>query len=178
MSTCLSAGGVLCFACDVQATVSNGNLLSNSLKPLVVMQHANLTVVASTFAHNHAPQAENSNTQQQPGGALITYDSATLLLQDSLLHNNSAGVGGALIVSQQSRVNIRGSFSRNFANDQGEFCRPWLMSAVRQNLCFDSMCSVATSCLLIDLCAMLAISAVHAYTLSAFWGVYGLPPDA
>jgi hypothetical protein len=121
MSTCLPAGGVLCFAEDVHATVSNGNMLGNSLKPLVVMQQAILTVTASTFAHNYALPANNSDTQQQPAGALMTYDSATLLLQDSLLHNNSAGVGGALIVSQQSRVTITGSnFSKNVANDQGE----------------------------------------------------------
>jgi hypothetical protein len=156
MSVRLKAGGVLCFAGDAQATVTNGILLSNSLKPLVVMQHANLTVNASTFAHNYAPLAKDSSTQQQPAGALMTYDSATLLLQDSLLHNNSAGVGGALIVSQQSRVIIRRSnFSRNLANDQGEDCKAWLMLAVCQKyrelvVC---TCSVAASALSVpDVC--------------------------
>jgi hypothetical protein len=107
----------------VQAVVTNGNFLSNSLKPLVVMQEANLTVINSTLEHNYALPAQGSSTQQQPAGAIMTYDAATLLLQGSMLHNNSAGVGGALLATQQSRVNIRGSnISKNLAKDQGKAC--------------------------------------------------------
>lgn len=120
----LHAGGVLCFAGNVQATVINGRLVGNSLKPLVVVQQAKLTVSGSTLAHNYALPAQDSNTQQQPAGAVIAFDSATLLLQGSLLHNNSGGFGGALLATQQSRVIIRGSnFSSNVASDQGGCCK-------------------------------------------------------
>jgi hypothetical protein len=124
LPTCLPAGGALCIAGEVKAEVTNGSLLSNSLKPLVVMQQATLTVSNSTLAHNYELPPQDSNKQQQPGGALVAYDSSMLLLQGSLLHNNSAGVGGALLATHQSCVTIKGSdISRNAAIGQGAFCR-------------------------------------------------------
>lgn len=116
----LPAGGALCLAGSVIAEVTSGNLAGNSLKPLVVMQQATLTVSNTSLTHNYALPAQGRNTQEQPGGALMAYDSATLLLQQSLLHNNSAGVGGALLAGQQTRVSIRGcNISMNVANGQG-----------------------------------------------------------